>query len=312
MLIIPVHVKLCLRAALAYNISMLPFDASVTKVICQRFSCRSYRRKPIDAERRERLQTFIADLPPGPFGARPRFDLVVATETDSKSLRGLGTYGFIQNPSAFIVGAMQPSDYDLEDYGYLMEAIILYATSLELGTCWLGGTFTKSSFAKRMRISDSESIPAVTSLGNYVEPEQKRQGLVSRTAGAHRRLAWERLFFNFTFGVPLLPNEAAEYATVLEMVRLGPSASNKQPWRILNYNNYWRFYLRRTPGYYDDPIKRILNLCDLQRLDMGIAMCHFELTARELGLKGEWFVEDKLDRYPDSLTSYLVSWKSLE
>jgi len=148
-------------------------------------------------------------------------------------------------------------------------------------------------------------------VGDFVSPEQKRQGLVSRTAGAHRRLAWEQLFFNYMFEVPLLRGEAAEYATVLEMVRIGPSASNKQPWRILNYNKYWRFYLQRTPGYYNDPVKRILNLCDLQRLDMGIAMCHFELTAKELGLKGEWVVEEGLEPYPDDLTSYVVSWKSL-
>jgi hypothetical protein len=194
----------------------------------------------------------------------------------------------------------------------LMEAIILFATSLGLGTCWLGGTFTKSTFAKRMKLSDSESMPAVTSVGEYGNPELKRQGLVSRTAGAERRLAWEKLFFNYLFEVPLQRNEAAEYDTPLEMARLGPSASNKQPWRMLNYNEFWRFYLRRTPGYYNDPIKRILGLCDLQRLDMGIAMCHFELTANELGLKGEWILEDELDQDPDALTTYVVSWKSQE
>ena len=293
-----------------YNISMLNFTAPVTEIIRQRFSCRFYSREPIDADKCVQLQTFIVDLPSGPFGTRPRFDLVAATEADGKALRGLGTYGFIKNPSAFILGAMKPSEYDLEDYGYLMEAIILHATSLGLGTCWLGGTFTKSNFAKRIQLTVSESMPAVTSVGEYLNPEQNRMGLVSRTAGAHQRLAWEKLFFNYLFGVPLLRNEAAEYASALEMVRLGPSASNKQPWRILNNNKFWRFYLRRTPGYYEDPLKRILNLCDLQRLDMGIAMCHFELTARELGLKGEWIIEEEIDKYPAVLTEYVVSWES--
>ncbi len=98
----------------------------------------------------------------------------------------------------------------------------------------------------------------------------------------------------------------------LEMVRLGPSASNKQPWRIVKHDRFWRFYLRRTPGYREDLIKRILDLCDLQRLDMGIAMCHFELTARELGLEGEWVVETDLDTNPDELTEYMVSWESVD
>ena len=291
---------------------MFKFNVPITEIIRQRFSCRAYLREPIDAEKRKQLQAFLEALPPGPFGTRPRFDLAAATETDRKSLRGLGTYGFIKNSPAFIVGAMPSTEYGLEDFGYLMEAIILFATGLDLGTCWLGGTFTKSSFARKMNLKDGETIPAVTSVGEYANPGQKRQGIASRTAGSDRRLPWKKLFSNFTLDVPLIQNEAAEYATPLEMVRLGPSASNKQPWRILNYNEFWRFYLRRTPGYYDDPVKRILNLCDLQRLDMGIAMCHFELTAKELGLSGEWMVENELDRYPDALTTYVVSWRSLD
>jgi hypothetical protein len=289
---------------------MLKFNAPITELIYQRFSCRSYRREPIIGAKIERLQIFIESLPPGPFGSNQRFDLVAATETNGNFLRRLGTYGFIKNSPAFIAGAMAPSHYDHEDFGYLMEAIILYATSLDLGTCWLGGTFTKSRFAKRMKLNGNETMPAVTSVGEYANPEQKRQGISSRWAGSDRRLPWETLFFNEAWNVPLRRDDAAEYAEALEMVRLGPSASNKQPWRIVKHDGFWRFYLRRTPGYREDLIKRILDLCDLQRLDMGIAMCHFELTARELGLDGEWVFEEDVDTNPDDLTEYTVSWKS--
>lgn len=289
----------------------LSFNHPPTEIIKRRFSCRDYRREPVDAEKRKQLQAFIETLPPAPFGTHPRFDLLAAMEADSKSLRGLGTYGFIKNPAAFILGAMTPAAYDLEDYGYLLENIILYATSLELGTCWLGGTFTKSSFAQKINLATNESMPAIVSLGEYLNPDQKRKGLVSRTAGAERRLPWEKLFSNIMLTQPLFRTEAAEYAKPLEMVRLAPSASNKQPWRILRYRQFWRFYLQRTPGYRSDPIKQILDLCDLQRLDMGIAMCHFELTARELGLQGRWVVEENLNKAPAALTEYIVSWESL-
>jgi hypothetical protein len=247
-------------------------------------------------------------MPPGPFDSQLRFDLIAATPNDHKSLRGLGTYGFIKNPQAFIIGASQPSEYHLEDYGYQLERIILYATTLGLGTCWLGGTFTKSRFAKKIRLRKDEQIPAVVSVGEIANPKKNRQGLVSMTAGAHQRLPWEKLFFNFTVGVPLLPNEAGEYATPLEMVRLAPSASNKQPWRVISSNEVWRFYLQRTPGYRNDPIKRILRLCDLQRIDMGIGMCHFELTAQSLKLDGKWQVEELHQQAPHPLGEYLASW----
>ena len=289
---------------------MQKFPSPIKELIRWRFSCRSYRREAVTVEKRKQLWAFVEALPSGPFGTHQRFDLIAATETNGTSLRGLGTYGFIKNPPAFIVGAMPPSEYDLEDYGYLMESIILYATGLDLGTCWLGGTFTKSGFARKMNLNGSETMPAVTSVGEYAIPEQKRQGISSRWAGSDRRLPWETLFFNQEWDMPLTRSDSGEYTDILEMVRLGPSASNKQPWRIVKQDGFWRFYLRRTPGYREGLIKRILDLCDLQRLDMGIAMCHFELTARELSLEGEWIVETDLDANPDELTEYTVSWKS--
>ena len=293
---------------------MKNFNSSAKEIITKRFSCRDYSREPIDVEKQEKLLAYIGDLPPAPFGSTPRFDLLAASKGDSKSLRGLGTYGFIKNPSAFILGAMPSGEsaYDLEDYGYLMEMIILYATSLELGTCWLGGTFTKSPFAKKINLDANETMPAITAMGEYRDANQKRRGWTSKAAGSARRLPWDKFFFNIIFDTPLIRNEAGKYATALEMVRIGPSASNKQPCRVLKYKNFWRFYLRRTPGYREDIIKKILRLCDLQRLDMGIAMSHFELMAKELGLQGKWVVEDDLDKNPTALTEYIVSWESEE
>ncbi|MBI5957943.1 MAG: hypothetical protein HY866_04360 [Chloroflexi bacterium] len=48
----------------------------------------------------------------------------------------------------------------------------------------------------------------------------------------------------------------------------------------------WHFYLQRTKGYNHSLFFRMLRLEDLQRVDMGIAMSHFELTSSELVLRG--------------------------
>lgn len=288
---------------------MLDTNTPITEIIQQRFSCREYQTGLINADKRRQLQAFIAGLSPGPFGSTPRFDLLAATEEDRKSLRGLGTYGFIKNPTAFIIGAMAPAEKGLEDYGYLMESIILYATSLMLGTCWLGGTFTKSRFARKINLAADESIPAITSLGEFAIPRQQRDGIISQVAGSHRRLSWETLFFEEKLGTPMYPEKAGDYATVLDMVRLAPSASNKQPWRILKHDMFWRFYLQRTPGYSKGFLNKLLDINDLQRVDMGIAMCHFELTANALGLNGHWVVEEDMDEYTEKMPEYLVSWR---
>ena len=88
------------------------------------------------------------------------------------------------------------------------------------------------------------------------------------------------------------------------MLRLGPSASNRQPWRVVKESGGTSSLLPAPLERYDKLIKAV----DLQRIDMGIAMSHFELTARELGLCGRW------EKMPPSLsplperTEYVRSW----
>ncbi len=118
----------------------------------------------------------------------------------------------------------------------------------------------------------------------------------------------EQLFFTDTFDSPLTSETAGAYAQPLEMVRWAPSASNKQPWRIVRIDNAWHFYLQRTKGYGKGTLLfSILRLADLQRVDMGIAMCHFELTARALGLNGQWVIRDPRIEIPEN-TEYTVTW----
>jgi nitroreductase len=283
------------------------FSRPVTEIIRQRFSCRRYLEKPIGEDQRKRLLSFISTAGKGPFGTPVRFELVAATEQDRSSLKGLGTYGVIRNPAGFIVGAAGPSEKNLEDFGYAMEKIILGATDIGLGTCWLGGTFSKSGFAKKISAAEGELVPAVTSVGYVAERGGLEEG-VRRFVGADHRLPRENLFFRETFGNPLSPDEAGAYSVPLEMVRLGPSASNKQPWRIVREGHAWHFYVQRTKGYGDSFTFRLLGLADLQRVDMGIAMSHFELAAAELGLKGTWVVREPAIEKPDSATEYTASW----
>jgi hypothetical protein len=150
----------------------------------------------------------------------------------------------------------------------------------------------------------------VTSIGYIADPEKARKGMIRRWVGADQRLPWEQLFFLKRFGAPLTREEAADHAASLEMVRLGPSASNKQPWRIVKDGSAWHFYLQRTKGYREGTIQKHWKVADIQRLDMGIAMCHFELTAGELGSSGKWVVQEPGIGMPDDLTEYTVSWVS--
>ena len=127
-----------------------------------------------------------------------------------------------------------------------------------------------------------------------------RWGAKSRT-----RRPREVLFFNGRFSLPLSATRAGKFARVLEMVRLAPSASNRQPWRIVRDGSTYHLFLQRTPNY-----SGFTKSADLQRVDMGIAMCHFDLAAREAGFSGEWIdAEPSLD-LPE-LVEYIISWKTI-
>jgi nitroreductase len=286
------------------------FTRPVMDIIRNRMSVRTYADTSIEPGREALLRDFVSSGPAGPFGTKGRFELLTAKPGDVDALKGLGTYGAIRNPAGFIAGAVESQGRDLEDFGFIMETVILLATDLGLGTCWLGGSFRQSRFAAAVRVGEGESIPAVVSVGNPAVKRRFIEKLMRRGANADTRLTWEQVFFLGGFDRPLSRHEAGAYAEVLEMVRLAPSASNKQPWRVVKdpAGAVFHFHLQRTKGY-DRSRKTLFRMADLQRVDMGIAMSHFALTAEELGLAGAWQVADPclVPLPPD--TEYLVSWR---
>ncbi|MBF0225330.1 MAG: nitroreductase family protein [Desulfobacterales bacterium] len=289
----------------------MKFNQSVIDIIKKRFSCRTYTDEAIEENKKNILNEFFLSDKSCPFNTPSRFELIAATEEDRKSLKGLGTYGFIRGATGFIGGSVKKANNDLEDYGYLMEKIILLATDIGLGTCWLGGTFNKSNFANKISLLEDEIMPAVVAIGYKQEKRGTIESFIRWKAGSDSRQPWEIMFFNENFSTPITKAQAGVYADVIEMVRLAPSASNKQPWRIVKdkSKNDFHFFLSRTKGY-DKNIK-MFKLADLQRVDMGIAMCHFELTANELGLKGKWELKKpNIESLPED-TQYIATWEEM-
>jgi hypothetical protein len=284
------------------------FNKPASDLILQRYSCRTYQTQPLSEFDRIQLQLFLESLPPAPFKTNPRFQIAAAKDGDSEELRGLGTYGFIKNPTGFIIGAANHGENEVVDFGYLLELLILKATDLGVGTCWLGGTFTKSRFARVMNLMETEYVPAAVSLG-YPEDQKAWLDTVSRNyAGSDRRLAWEKIFFQESFDNPLKQTSIGKYTEPLTMLRLAPSASNKQPWRILIKDNHYHFFIKRTRRYPPPVFDLLLNLADLQRMDLGIAMAHFELTAREQKLSGHWEYNPPQINSSNQLLEYCLSW----
>jgi nitroreductase len=278
-----------------------------TTLIRSRFSCRAYEDRSLDDSQLQNLNALLGSLPSAPFGSQVRIGLTAASIKDRRALRGLVTYGFIKDAPAFMIGAVKHAAHSMEDYGYLMETAILGTTDFGLGTCWLGGTFSHSSFSEKIGLQADETLPAVSPVGIISTRRYTPADLIRRAARSDSRMAWPELFFEDDFTHPLAQDQAGAYAEALEMVRLGPSASNKQPWRVVRQGGNWHFYLKRTPGY-GGGLTSLFVHADLQRVDMGIAMCHFELSANQLGLKGTWQLNQPQINLPGALTEYCVSW----
>jgi nitroreductase len=284
----------------------MEFSRSITELIRIRSSRRSYTSRPVEPEKLERLERVFASLR-GPFDPAARFRILDTSGWADSSINALGTYGTIRGARLYMAGAVERGGMDMESFGYLFETVILHATDLELGTCWIGGIFNRSGFAEKMDMGENEILPAVSPLGYATRNRSLTDSVIRWSAGSKSRKPWPKLFFSGDFSTPLSDAAAGRYAGVLEMVRLGPSASNRQPWRIVRDGERGAFhlFLRRSAGY-----DKIISAVDLQRIDMGIAMCHFELTARETGLAGAW---KTLDPRPDAgplpeRTGYVLSW----
>jgi nitroreductase len=284
----------------------MQYQKPVNDLIAERISIRSYLNTPVASHTRAELEACLTEATQGPLGSSMRFMFIGATDENRQELKGLMTYGMIKNPMGYVIGAVVRGPHAMEDYGYVMEQIVLKCTDLGLGTCWVAATFNKSTFAKKMGIGEQEDVAAILPLGNPLHKRTLRENMMRYGLGSNKRKPWEDLFFQGS--KPLSHAEAGLYAIPLEMVRLGPSSTNLQPWRILKQADLpvFHFYVKRNFGYRQ--LGAITVNSDTQRVDVGIAMCHFELSAQEAGQKGAWGTIAPRLKEVDSSLEFVATW----
>ena len=202
-----------------------------------------------------------------------RVELITASP--EKIFKGmLGSYGKVKGASAYFafIGNLQ-NPHVQEIAGYTGEGLILEASALGLGTCWVAGTFRPEAVAKAIEIEDKEKVLAVSPIGFAGEFKTLEERLVSGFVKSNQRR-------------PLADLVSGEEETrwpswlkiALEAARLAPSAINRQP---------WRFFIERTAVTIslDSGIK---DAAISKRLDCGIAMLHLEVAALSQNIHGKW------------------------
>ena len=268
---------------------------SVEDAVKTRYSVRTYDNNSLDASAKEKLIAYAEGLtnPLGP-GIKIQF---IEKELSSNGEK-LGTYGVIKGAKSYIAVIMQKKEYAEEALGYEFEELVLYAAHLGLGTCWLGGTFNRSAFSENVALGENEVFAFLSPVGRKSHKNRMGEQLFRRTLKADDRKPWQELFFKGDLNIPLAKEDAGEYCFPLEMLRRAPSAVNKQPWLVVMTDKGFHFYEKKT--YAGEGI-------DMQRVDVGICVCHFHLAAMEKGLAGHFEKCCPDIAVPDD-TVYITSW----
>lgn len=282
------------------------YKKSVIKTMQKRQSIRTYETENITTAHQKEIKDYLSDENNlvGPFGKKGRIVLVQVTNNVTDKGIKLGTYGFIKNPRAYLVGITENNQGSLVDFAYIFQKLILFLTELGMGSCWMGGTFNRNSFEQELQLDEGNFIPCITPIGYPKQKQRVFDKAVRLVVKADNKKAWDKLFYDSNFDRTLQNETAGRFEVPIEMVRLGPSASNKQPWRLVvtDDRRVCHFYIEHTPNY-----STKLGY-DMQLLDMGIAMCQFELACQELNINGHWVAADPKINLFSEQTEYIVSW----
>ena len=265
-------------------------------LIRDRRSVRTYDGRPLSEEHTDRLRRFMEDVP-NPYGIPVGFRLL-----DAKR-HGLSS-PVLNRAETFVAAKVKRVPHAEEAYGYSFEALVLFARSLGIGTVWIGGTMNRPAFEQAMELQPDERMPCVSPLGYPAGKMSLKETMMRKGVKADRREAFGALFFDGSFDAPLTEEKAAalKIRDALEAVRWAPSAVNKQPWRAVVAGDRVHFYEKQSKGFVSDATG------DLQKIDVGIALCHFDRMCRAAGKTPELTVADP-GIAAESGTEYIASYK---
>lgn len=222
---------------------------TLLEAIRARHSVRRYIQRPIEASKLDILRDEIMAL-----NATSCLDIQLVTEEprafDGSTAFSYGKFSGVEN---YIVMA-GPRDSRAElQVGLYGEQLVLLAQTLGLNSCWVGLTYKKIPGAFRLRKGDV--VHCVIALG-YGET----QGV------QHKLRPLEKLY-----EADIVPPDW--FISAMEAVQLAPSAINQQKYIFLLHRES---LVEALPRF---------SLVGYTEIDIGIAMCHFEIGAGDAHYK---------------------------
>ncbi|MBI5015336.1 MAG: nitroreductase family protein [Deltaproteobacteria bacterium] len=231
----------------------------------RRVSRRRFEAAPRADSTLRRLEELCESL--RPFGSAR---VLLVREAPAGLFRGIvGASGSVRGAPHCLV--MVGAEDAAAEVGYVGEAAVLEATALGLGTCWVGGLFSREKADSLAALGPAERAFAVSPLGRATADNELEERLMSAVARSRSRKPLSVI-------APGSGEWPAWARAGVEAARLAPSALNRQPWRFSMEGGTVLVAADSDRDTYRIP----------KRLDCGIAMLHFELGARGAGVPGAW------------------------
>lgn len=166
------------------------------------------------------------------------------------------TYGMFKGVRSFFVLAGPANDpYLKEKIGYYGEHLVLEATKLGLGTCWVGGTFDRSTLAKALK--PELSLVCIITVGPVKETLSVKEKAIYKLTHSKQKTPSNMMQCD------LAPPEW--FVAGVTAASCAPSAYNKHPVTFV-----WEKGLAKA---------EIEGKNDVEWIDLGIAKLHFEIAA---------------------------------
>ena len=203
---------------------------------------------------------------------------------------GKAVYDLSAGAPHYILAVSEERDGYMENMGFRMEQLILAATDLGLGTCWIGGMFSEEDMRPLIpRLRANERIIALTPVGypaTSPSAEIARHLLHWGTDHLSGRKPLSEIASQDIWVIPWAGDDKT-LNHILEQIRLAPSWGNIQPWHLVIDDQYAILTVDH------DPAKgNVRKGKPYYRLDGGIAMCHFYLAAQAAGWRGKWRIPE--------------------
>ncbi len=217
------------------------------EVIAKRKSVRKYSLEPLDHRMLGKVEAYAEGLQP--------LDKDIKVEIKFLSQKEVKLVLFPIKAPHYMVAFSEEKEGYLANVGFMLQQMDLFLSANSLGSCWLGVAKPTKEILKKSKLK------SVVILAFGKADEKLHRDSISE----FKRKPLEKITDHF------------KRKDLIEAAQLAPSSTNSQPWFFTGSENIIHAYCIKTSG-----IKALIYK-KLNKIDMGIGICHIWIAAQKQG-----------------------------